>query len=65
MKFLPGENREKFYLEGDTIIGKDPIIQENISQRIIEIASKIEDGIDGVNNIITDKDNQHSLKMSL
>jgi len=62
IEILPGINTQYYYKDGDTIIGKDPILNEAISKKVLDVANKIEKTIDGINQIIRDEETQHSFK---
>jgi len=61
IEIIPGLNNKQFFQQGETYIGKDPISQEEISQRVLEVAGKLEDSIAGFNNIIHNEDNLDSI----
>ena len=47
------------------IIGKDPIAQEAISERVMEVSNKLENAIGGVDRLINDEKNVASLGTTL
>jgi phospholipid/cholesterol/gamma-HCH transport system substrate-binding protein len=65
IEILPGLDRQHLFSVGGTIIGVDPIIQEEISKKIMQVADKVEEGISGLNAIITDPENRESFKLTL
>lgn len=65
VEILPGTDTQNFFKHGDVVIGKDPVIQEQISQRINQVAAKLEKGIDGFNEIVASEENQVSLRSTL
>jgi phospholipid/cholesterol/gamma-HCH transport system substrate-binding protein len=65
IEILPGINTKEFYRDGETVVGKDPVPQEIISEKITEIVKKLEVTIGSVNQIIDDKENKASLSQTL
>lgn len=65
IEIIPGMDTQEFLKPGDVVIGKDPIAQEEISQKVMAVASKLEKGIDYVNQIIGSEKNQQSLALTL
>ncbi|MCK5581640.1 MAG: MCE family protein [Candidatus Omnitrophica bacterium] len=65
LEIVPGLNMQKFFNEGDVLEGIDPILQEKISQRVVEVAAKLEDGIESINQLISDKGSQQALRNTL
>lgn len=61
VEIVPGRNMEYFFQEGQPVIGKDPIAQEAISEKVLEVAHKLDQSIDGVNKILTDERNHLSI----
>lgn len=65
IEIIPGSNQKEFFKPNDVIVGRDPIIQEQISQSIMRVSKKVENGIDGLNTVITDPGAQDGLKTAL
>jgi len=65
IEIIPGINKEHFFEEGQTIVGKDPVSQEEISERIIEVADRLEDSIAGFNRLLNDEGNVESVGATL
>lgn len=65
VEIIPGTNTVKFFEEGDILTGEDPIAQEAISQRVMEVAGKLEDSIGGLGKIVNDQKNLDSLHATL
>ena len=65
VEILPGINQKQFYQDGDVIIGVDPILQEEISGKIIDLTVRLNESIKGVNALINDESNQESVRMTL
>jgi len=65
IEITPGADTQNFFKAGQTIIGKDPIAQEAISERVMEVSNKLEDAIGGVNRLISDEKNIDSIGMTL
>ncbi len=61
VEIVPGTNTELFYEEGETIVGKDPIAQEVLAERVMEVANKLEQSILGVNKVIGDGKRMESI----
>lgn len=64
VEIIPGVNSVLFP-EGQVLNGKDPIAQEAIAQKIMDVAGKLEDSIGGINGIIKDEKNVNSLSSTL
>ncbi len=64
VEIIPGMNSVLFP-EGQVLTGKDPIAQEAIAQKIMDVAGKLEDSIGGINGIIKDEKNVNSLSSTL
>lgn len=65
IEIIPGEDTRNFLAEGQTIVGKTPIMQEVISDRVMEITAKLDKTIAGANRIIADENNAASIKTAL
>jgi len=65
IEIFPGGDTQNFYEEGQTIIGKDPIAQSAISERMMEVSNKLESAVAGVNRIISDEKNIESIRTVL
>lgn len=65
VEIIPGREQDKFYSIQDTIVGHEPVLQEDITQKILDVTTQVEKGIAGLNKIINDEENQHSIKNSL
>ena len=65
IEVIPGVDTVNFFREGDVVIGKDPIAQETISKKVVEVATKVEESIDSFNKIVGDAENQKSIKETL
>ncbi len=65
IEIMPGFDTEHFLKDKDVVLGKDPAIQEQITQKIIDVTSKLERGIEGLNQVINEPSNQESLKLTL
>ena len=65
VEIIPGTNRERFVVDGDILVGKDPIAQEFIAERVISVANKIDKSIEGINAVVLNNENQKSLAMTL
>ncbi len=65
IEIVPGIDTVNFFQDGHKVIGKDPIAQEAISSKVLDVAKKLEDSISGVSKIINDPQNQESLRTTL
>lgn len=65
IEIIPGVDTQHFYEEGQAIVGEDPIAQEEIAQRVMEVAGKLEHSIEGVNKIVNDEENRGSVSQTL
>ena len=61
IEIFPGIDTKNFFENGQSIIGKDPIPQEMISERVMQVAGKIESTVGGLSDIINDENNKSSL----
>jgi phospholipid/cholesterol/gamma-HCH transport system substrate-binding protein len=65
IEVVPGVDTKQFLESGQLIVGKDPIPQELISERVMEVATKIDKTFAGVSQIINDAENQNSFNAAL
>lgn len=65
IEIFPGEDTQSFFEAKQVVIGKDPIAQEAISERIMEVSNKLEIAIGGVNRLITNEKNVDSIGTTL
>lgn len=65
IEIIPGIDTKNYYEDGSVVIGSDPIAQEQISAQVVEIASKIEKTIEGINVIFTDEESLTSISTML
>lgn len=65
VEIIPGIDTKEFFVEGQRIIGKDPISQEEISSRVLEVADKLDHTISGFNKVLHDGDNIDALESTL
>lgn len=61
VEIIPGVDTELFYEEGEVIVGKDPVPQELLAERVMEVANKLEESILGVNKVIGDGERMESI----
>ncbi len=61
IEITPGTDTKRFLQPGDAIVGKDPIAQEAISERVMDVTKKLEVAIGGINKIVSDENNIKSL----
>ncbi len=65
IEIIPGEDTQKYLEEGQTVMGKDPIAQAAISDRMMEVSNQLENTISGINRLVSDEKNIESIKMTL
>ena len=65
IEIFPGEDTQSFFEEGQTIVGKDPIAQSALSDRMMEVADQLESTISGINRIVSDEKNIESIRITL
>ncbi|MCA9407054.1 MAG: MCE family protein [Candidatus Omnitrophica bacterium] len=65
IEIIPGMDTRNFLQTGQTVIGKNPIPQEMISEKVLTVANKIEESISGINKIINDQANVESVQRML
>jgi phospholipid/cholesterol/gamma-HCH transport system substrate-binding protein len=64
VEIIPGSSRT-FLNDGQSFIGQDPVSQEEISQKVLEVANKLDMSIAGFNKIINDEQNLNSINTIL
>lgn len=64
VEIIPGKETKVFIAEGQTVIGKNPINQEVLSEKIMLVANNLEQTIAGVNHIINDEENITSIRQT-
>ena len=62
IEIIPGTNYTEFLKEGDILIGEDPVSMQEITKMGREIALKLEDSIDNVNEVIKDETTKEDFK---
>jgi len=65
IEIFPGTDTQNFYEEGQVYIGKDPIAQAMLSERMMEVADQLENTISGVNRLVNDERNIESFGTTL
>jgi phospholipid/cholesterol/gamma-HCH transport system substrate-binding protein len=65
IEIFPGEDTENFFQEDQTVLGKDPIAQEAISQRVMDVSNKLENAIGGIDRLISNEKNVDSIQTTL
>lgn len=65
IEITPGQDTKDFFEAKQLVIGKDPIAQEAISARVMEVSNKLESAIGGVDRLITNSDNVDSINKTL
>ena len=64
IEIVPGVSTKQFINDGDTLLGKDPIAQSAISERIWSVAEQIESTVGGVNKMVNDEENVAAIKQT-
>ncbi len=64
VEIIPGVSTQDFIKDGDTMMGKDPIAQSAISERIWKVAEKVESTVGGVDKMVNDEDNVQAIKQT-
>ncbi|MBF0522684.1 MAG: MCE family protein [Candidatus Omnitrophica bacterium] len=65
VEIIPGLKINEFIQDGQMMIGKDPISQEQISEKVLAASQKLESVASGVNDIIHNEKNVASLSQAL
>lgn len=65
IEIFPGEDTQNFLESKQTIIGKDPIPQEAISQRVMQVSDRLESAIGGFDRLISNEKNVESIGITL
>ncbi len=65
VEIFPGESTTDFFKAKQTVIGKDPIAQAAISERMMEVSDKLESTVEGINRLVTDEKNIESIGLTL
>ena len=65
IEIFPGDDTKNFYENNQVIIGKDPIAQEAISERVMQVSNKLENAIGGIDRLISDEKNVASIGSAL
>ena len=61
IEITPGIDTKRFLQPGDSLLGKDPIAQETISETILDVAQQLKEAAGGINKIVNDENNVKSL----
>ena len=65
IEIFPGEDTQSFLEAKQIVIGKDPIAQEAISARVMEVSTKLENAVGGLDRLISDEKNIDSIGTTL
>jgi phospholipid/cholesterol/gamma-HCH transport system substrate-binding protein len=65
VEIVPGIETKTFFQEAETVIGKDPISQEVLSSRVMDVAKKLEETFNGVSQMVNDEENLASIRTTL
>lgn len=65
VEIFPGEDTKNFFQGGQTVIGRDPIAQSTISERMMEVADRLENAIGGFDRLVSDERNIESIGNTL
>ncbi len=65
LEILPGTDAKEFFEEGKTIVGRDPVMQAVISEKIIDVANKVDESVAGLRAILSNEENIQSIHETL
>ncbi|MBF0533326.1 MAG: MCE family protein [Candidatus Omnitrophica bacterium] len=65
IEITPGLDTSHYYQEGEFFHGKDPVPQEAISERVMAVAGKVEDTVEGIRQIVRNEKNQEAITLAL
>ena len=65
VEILPGEKTDNVIEDGSTLIGEDPVALEELSKMFSNLAGKLEQSIDGFNEVVLSEENRRSLASTL
>jgi len=65
IEIVPGMNAQEFMEEGKTYVGKDPIAQEAISERVMQVANRVDVAIGGINDMVRDEEYRRDIGETL
>jgi phospholipid/cholesterol/gamma-HCH transport system substrate-binding protein len=65
IEIFPGKDTQNFFKEGQTVLGKDPVAQSALSDRMMEVSDQLESAVAGVNRLISDEKNIESIRTTL
>ena len=65
VEIMPGTDTNRFVENSGTLVGQDPIAMEQLSARMNQLTSKLENTVEGVNAIIRSDKNQKSIEETL
>ncbi len=61
VEIIPGVVTDSFYEDGQVILGKDPIAQEILAERLMEVAHELEQSILSVNKVVGDGERMEAI----
>lgn len=62
LEIIPGSNNVSFLKNNDQLVGEDPIAMEELAEMGRKLALKLEDSINGFNEVVNTPDGQKNLK---
>lgn len=65
VEIIPGLETKEFFEEGVTVIGRDPTMQAEMADKMVDIAKKLDESIAGLRTIITNEENIRSINETL
>ena len=65
VEVIPGVDTKNYFQDGQTVVGKDPIAQEILSEKIMQVAGKMDGVAGGLSKIISDEKNQQAISNTL
>jgi phospholipid/cholesterol/gamma-HCH transport system substrate-binding protein len=61
VEIIPGSDTRHFFEDGKTYVGKDPIAQEAISERVMAVANNVDSAISGINDMVRNEQYQKDI----
>jgi phospholipid/cholesterol/gamma-HCH transport system substrate-binding protein len=65
IEIFPGTDTQGFFEEGKVYMGKNPISQAEISDRVMEVSNQLENAVSGINRLVSDERNIESFGTTL
>lgn len=65
IEILPGASTKEFFEEGTSVMGRDPSVQAAMTDKMADIAEKLDETVAGLRTIITNEENIQSINQTL